>query len=329
MNKKVNQQPEKLISLDDAMYIRRVLPTRMEQWQKEGRVTVQQTRDGEQAVRESALKALANGPDALEAALEGFAFDLRKRETDESSGRNDTFVSQIALRIKQYRGYIGTLEEIHKAYHDQLDPLRGESALTAAYILYTKVIRIMRMACLCLEHHFWDAVILFRPIDEAVELAQYFILTESSPHGPEQLRRWFRENHSPKNEECRTVIGEFMDSQVQPQPGQKPFKEVMKELHYKKSKAIHHTHHDIMETYRAKIDNGMLKGSGFDYGPCSNPRKILEVTELFQSSIWTAVQGFVVCFKGRLPFSHEHLERLMALDRAFCGQASGGFPAGL
>ena len=234
--------------------------------------------------------------------------------------------SQIATLIAQYREYIETLEEIYKTYHDQVGPLHSESASSAAYILYAKVIRLLNMACLCLEHHFWDALILFRPIDEAVELAQYFILTEGSPQGLEHLRRWFRENHSPKNEKCRKVIGEYMDSVVPPKPGQKLFKEVMKELHYKKSKAIHYTHHDIMETYRAKIDNGLLTGLGFDYGSCSYPRKMLEVTELFQSSIWTAVQGFLMCFKDRLPLSQEHVERLMALDRLFSTQTSGGSP---
>ena len=88
MNKKVHQQPEKLMHLDDTMYIIRVLPARMEQWQKEGRVTVQQTPDGEQAVREGELKALAHGPDALKAASEAFALDVTRRETDESNRHN-------------------------------------------------------------------------------------------------------------------------------------------------------------------------------------------------------------------------------------------------
>ena len=117
-----------------------------------------------------------------------------------------------------------------------------------------------------------------------------------------------------------------MDSAVPLQPGQRPFTEVMKELHYKKSKAIHHTHHDIMETYRAKIDNGRLTGLGFEYGPCSYPRKMLEVTELFRSSIRTAVQGFLLCFKDRLPLRQEHVEELMVLDQVFSGQASSESP---
>lgn len=324
----MSEAQEKLIRLDDARYILRASQCQMDTWQQEGRFALRQTTEGSPALSETDLKTLANGPDALEAALKKFALDVTRREADESSGRNATFDSQIATLIEQYREYIGTLEEIHKTYHDQLDPLRNESALTAAYILYAKVIRLLNMACLCLQHHFWDALILFRPIDEAVELAQYFILTESSLHGSEHLRRWFRENYSPKNEKCRKAIGEYMDSVFPPQPGQKPFKAVMEELHYKKSKAIHHAHHDSMETYRAKIDNGKLTGLGFDYGPCSYPQKMPEVTELFQSSIWTAVQGFVVCFKGRLPLRQEHIDKLMALDKLFSGQRSDRSDAG-
>lgn len=322
MNRKVSPAQEKLIGLDDARYILQASSSQMDTWQQKGRFALRQTTEGRPALSETDLKTLANGPDALKAALEGLALDVTTREAIESSGRNETFVSQISQLIEQYREYIGTLEEIHKTYHDQLDPLHDESALRAAYILYAKVIRLLRMACLCLQHHFWDALILFRPIDEAVELAQYFILSESTPRGSEHLRRWFRENYSPKNEECRKVIGEYMDSVVPPQPGQRPFREVMAELHYKKSKAIHHTHHDIMETYRAKIADGKLTGLGFDYGPCSYPRKMLEVTELFQACIWTAVQGFLVCFKDRLPLSQEHVERLMALHQLFSSQTS-------
>lgn len=318
MGKKKKSSPKQdpYVLLTDAMSILRVSERRMRIWIREGRVVVHMTPDGKEAMKMSDLRPLAHSPEAHEATLEGLAWEAQRREADEISGRNVRFSEEIVQHVLRYREYIQTLEDIHRYYGDRLDILNDETAVVAAYLLYAKVISLLKMTCLCLEHHFWNALLLLRPIDEALQLAEYFVLTENTPQFSHHLREWFRENRSPKNIICRQVIGKLMDSIVAPVSG-KPSMAIMDELHDKKSKELHHTCNGIWETYRAKGENGKLTPLGFDYGPCSYPRKILEVTEFFQSSIWTAVQVFLLCFHERLPLDQNHVDILVALEQLF------------
>lgn len=321
MQKKSSSKQNPSVLLTDAMSILRVSERRMRTWIREGRVVVHMTLDGKEAMKMSDLKTLAHTPEAHEAALEGLAWEAQRREDDELSGQNAQFSEEIARRVMLYREYIQTLQDIHHYYGNRLDVLHDESPVVAAYLLYGKVISLLKMTCLCLEHHFWNALILLRPIDEAIQLAKYFIYIETDTQGVQHLRKWFRENRSPQNAVCRQAIGKYMDS-ILPPTDDRPSASVMGELHDKKSKEIHHTSNGIWETYRAKVENGKLIPLGFDYGPCSYPRKILEVTEFFQSSIWTAVQGFLLCFQKRLPLEQAHVDRLMDFDQLFRKAAS-------
>lgn len=321
MQKKSSHQQDPPVWLTDVMSLLRVSERRMRTWIREGRVVVHMAPDGKEAMKMSDLKTLAHSPEAHEAALEGLAWEAQRREADELSGRNSQFSEEIARRVMRYREYIQTVEDIHSYYGNRLDVLHDESAVVAAYLLYAKVISLLKMTCLCLEHHFWNALILLRPIDEAIQLAEYFIHIETDTQGVQNLRKWFRENRSPQNAVCRQAIGKYMDS-IAPLTTNRPLEAVMVELHGKKSKEVHHTCNGIWETYRAKIENGKLVPIGFDYGPCSHPRKILEVAEFFQSSIWTALQGFLLCFYERLPLEQDHIDRLKALEQLFRKAAS-------
>jgi hypothetical protein len=180
------------------------------------------------------------------------------------------------------------------------------------------------MTCTSLEHRFWDSLILLRPIDEAVQLAEYFASFGKEEPGATRLRAWFHEDESPKNAIIREALAKQMDQILGDQSG-KPSKGLLGELHNKKSKELHHTYNGMWEMHRTKIDNGKLVHTGFDYGACSSPRQLLEITRFFESSIWTAVQGFVLCFREQLPLEAKHIQTLMDLDQQF-GQSRNADP---
>ena len=85
----------------------------------------------------------------------------------------------------------------------------------------------------------------------------------------------------------------------------------------KKSKWIHPTYNGILEVYRAKIGSNWIMYQGFDYGPCSYSGKVFELTDFFQSSIWTSVQGFYICFYKDMPLTEKHRKILYSLDKIF------------
>jgi hypothetical protein len=80
---------------------------------------------------------------------------------------------------------------------------------------------------------------------------------------------------------------------------------------------IHPTHHEIIEPYKAMIGNNWIVYQGIDYASCSYAKKILEITEFFQSSIWTAIQGFLWCFDETIPLRKKDGDVLRSLDEKF------------
>ena len=308
---------ENLVHVDDVIYTLRVSPDQMKVWLAENRFKVC-TSQGKPAIKQGDFKKLAHSQDVHEASLKAFSFEVKRRERDEKSGKSQRFCSEIAIKIETYRSYIQVLEDIHAGYYDHLDPLHDETPLVAAYILYSRVISLLKMGCLCLENHFWDVRILLRPIYEAVDLADYFVIPQNTDQGRTHLREWFRENQSPSNSTCRQAIAKH----TQPTAESKDWLEGIMRDHYdRQSKAIHHTYNGIMEVYKAKTEDGGVVPLGFDYGPCSYPRKLWESTRSFQFSIWNAVKRFYLCFGNRLPLRQEDIDTLCALVQKFADEA--------
>ena len=307
---------ENLVHVDYAAYTLRVSLDQMKVLLAENCVK-EYTFQGKPAIKQGDFKKLAHSQDVHEASLKALWFEVRRREADEKSGKSQQFCSEIAIKIETYRGYIQVLEGIHAGYHDHLDLLHDETPLVAAYILYSRVISLLKMGCLCLENHFWDVRILLRPIDEAVDLADYFVISQNTDQRRTHLGEWFRENQSPSNSTCRQAIAEQTPSITEPKDW---LKGIMTDLYGRKSKAIHHTYNGIMEVYKAKTEDDRIVPLGFDYGPCSYPRKLWESTWSFQFSIRTAVRRFYLCFGNRLPLRQEDIDTLFALMQKFADE---------
>lgn len=168
------------------------------------------------------------------------------------------------------------------------------------------------MANLCFSNLFWDSKILFRPIDEAVMLAEYFIISQDTDIGKKHLKEWFRENRSPSNVICRETISNYMQK-ILPD-FYDTYKKNLSEVYSIKSKSIHHSLNSILETYNVTIEKDNIKQVGFDFGKCTYTSKILETIEFFQSSIWTAFQGFFICFNSSMPLTKEDSDLLIFYD---------------
>ena len=98
---------------------------------------------------------------------------------------------------------------------------------------------------------------------------------------------------------------------------------VMNELYELKSKWIHPTFSPVRETLQIEPQDGQAVVTGFDYGPSTYPRKLHELTLFYRSSIWTAVQGFLMCFQQQIPLEDVDVDRLHSLNRRFTNEADG------
>lgn len=303
-----------MISLSDATFALRLSDHVMGNLLKDRKIVVG-ILNGEPAMTIDSFKNLAHSSDTQTGAISALALESNRRKRDLDSGEDAKFIQKSKEAIGRYHQYISTLSKIHQFYQERLDCLREESGRVAAYIIYAKVIRLLNFAVLGLEHRYWDVFMLLRPIDEAVDLAKYFSFCSADEPATSHLRKWFRENQSPKHEVVRKVWGQKMDAVLGQQEGNS--EQLFRVLYSKKSKELHHTYNGMWENHQTNIVGDVLKVTGFDYGPSSNPRKIWEVVSFFQSSIWTAVTGFAICFRETIPLEQRHLDELLALDRYF------------
>ena len=188
VNKKKKHQSEKLIRIDNAIYILRVSPEQFHSWNKEGKFEIKLNKNGKPCITETDLKRLAYSDFVRESSFEAFLDYIKQRKDDDAIGKNHIFDKRIKENVKKYRSYTKTLEGIHANYQDRIDLIHSESALLAAYMLHARVINLLNIAWLCLENHYWYASLLLRPIDETIDLAEYFTIAENKEYGKKHLR---------------------------------------------------------------------------------------------------------------------------------------------
>ena len=231
-------------------------------------------------------------------------------EEEAKSLKNNYYSNKIEELLKQYSEDITILEKLNDKYKNKIDILREETALSAAYILYAKVINLLNMTCSCLSAHFFNAGSLLRIIDETIDVAEYFILSENEDKGIIDLKRWFRENISPKHKRCREAISKYKNDIL----SQTDNEELMYELYQKKSKIIHPTRNAIIENSVLSYEGEGKKSIQLNYGKHNYAKKIYELTDFFKSSIWTAIQGVFICFYEKMPLEQIDRNKLIELN---------------
>jgi hypothetical protein len=236
-------------------------------------------------------------------------------ESDKINKKDEILIQKIKELLKQYRKDIEVLEKIHNKYKNKVNILNDETALAAAYILFAKVINLLNMACLCLEKFYLNTGSLLRIIDETIDVAEYFIISEDTEKGDLDLKKWFREGVSPMHSICREELSKNMSSIIQNKP--KANEELMKTLYHLKSKMIHPTRNVILESLIYSEKEGILLLNSFEYKRCSYARRVYKLVEFFKSSIWTAFQGFLYCFDKKMPLGKDDKDILMSFDNKY------------
>jgi hypothetical protein len=312
----INNKKETLIPLKSVLYITQVSPRQFYLWEVNGKIKPILNSKGIKCLTLNDFRELAHSSEVKEAALQGMVAETERRLYDKEQKKNNIFLNQVKIKIKNYHNYIRELEKIHRKYNSRLDIRNSETPVVAAYLLYSRVISLLKMTNYCFKNKFVEGYILFRPIDEAIQLAQYFIISANTNEGKKHLKEWFRENKSPSNSICRKSIAKYMHN-FSKIDSDEYFEESLVELYQGKSKPVHHSYNVIKECYKTKFDAKNALKIEFDYGRCSYPRKLIEHVEFFQSSIWSAMQGFTSCFHESLPMDIEDINLLYSYDLKF------------
>jgi hypothetical protein len=245
------------------------------------------------------------------------ALSQQTREAEFRSSTTEviTIKKQRTETVEIYEKYIKDLAEIHRKYINEINSHPFESAPVAAYLLFSRAISLLEQGCFCIKSGYWYTGTILREIDEVVDLAHYFIATEGTEEGKRPLHTWFRQNMAPKHSTCRKALAKW-NARLNPEIAEEEHEALLNELYQKKSKWVHPTFLAIREVTGFRVNERVFIDS-IDYGVCSREYKLLELVDLFRSSIWTCFQTFSLCFKQRMPLTTEDANLLLAYDKIF------------
>ena len=304
------------IPIVDAAYTLCVLESDINNWIDKDKPILVKDSIGRLCVPEDFVNKCASNPGYKEAVRKAIYSEIRLRINDETSNQNENFREQRLSLLNEYNKYIKDLQELHLKYIEKIDILNNENGLVAAYILFFKAISLLWTASDCIKVGQWFSGSFLREIDETLDLAHYFIIAENATAGKKHLRNWFRLNKAPKNKTCREAISKWEYS-INPQHSEADYKILHNELYYKKSKWIHPTLNLIREGIIFEESNGEVIAKGFDYRTCGYERKLFEYTQFLKSSIWSAYQDFMICFRDKMPLEKADIEFILDYDKLF------------
>jgi len=118
------------------------------------------------------------------------------------------------------------------------------------------------------------------------KLLSTLVLASLPPKLKRDVLKWFREDRTPQPADIRRAISARVGLEL-PDHSAEMHLYVMNELYEIKSKWVHPAFSPIRETLRTYPLESTAAITGFDYGPCSYPRKLHELTLFYRSSIWT------------------------------------------
>jgi len=282
---------------------------------KDKKIKIYQNNNSDNCILESDLGILCYNEEVRDISKRCLLDSLLSLESDKINKKDEILIQKTKELLEQYKRDIEVLEKIHNKYKNKVNILNDETALAAAYILFAKVINLLNMVCLCLENFYLNAGSLLRIIDETIDVAEYFIISEGTEKGDLKLKKWFREDVSPSNSICREELSKNMSSIIQNKP--KANEELMKTLYYLKSKMIHPTRNVILESLIYSEKEGISLPNNFEYKRCSYARRVYKLVVFFKSSIWTAFQGFLYCFDKKMPLGKDDKDILMSFDNKY------------
>lgn len=282
-----------LISIKKCAYILNMSEPTLDDWLKEKKIIIILDNHSQQCITYDNLKHLANDDNKYDKSQP----DLIKYLTDRVNWDIDKMKSDVNDMLKKYREYVGMLTEYHLEIFGAYFELNNESPVSAAILLFTKIINMCNMFLDSIEKSYNSSILIIRTIDEANTLAQYFIVLQEDEQCKRDLHNWFRYEKSPSSSECR----EKLSGALAPQAGIPP--ELLEKLHDDvydvKSKAIHHSYRDCSELLELELKNNNVTIKEVSYKSASIYRQVV-VVEYFESIINNVLQGFIICFNSVL-----------------------------
>jgi hypothetical protein len=320
---KKNKSKATYIAIEDLVSRLGLLEEDVRKWLKKDGADIQSDYRGRPSVPSDFLERYSNDKRYANARSKALLIEKAAKKFDNNERIKQRLKTKRLSLINEYDSYISDLEKIHCKCLDLVNKTGSESAMTAAYLLFSRVISTLKMCCLCQRSDYWYWGSLIREIDESLAVAELFVISKDTSEGFQALHKWFRQNEAPAHTECRKVISTKM-SATDPRNSQNNNLDLLYEIYQKKSKFTHPTYLVIREITTFELLNNIPNIKEIEYGQSKHERKLLELTEFFRSSIWTSIQVFIQCFHD-LPLDKEDLNHLFSIHSKIAKEEENEF----
>ncbi len=312
MTKSKNKK-EKFIAISEIALNLGLLDSDVENWLSEENPEIKFDHRKRRSVSSIYIDKLSRDSRYLTAKRVSLESENVLRQSETATIKNNLKNERKKL-LKDYTGYISDLESLHKFCCERVNSHHHESAVTAAYLLFSKVISCLKIGVLSIENGLWYGGSVIREIDEALDLAHYFVICENTNKGTDALHKWFRQNYAPPHYVCREAISKHF-AKISGED-EENHKNLMNELYQLKSKWTHPTYSSIREITQFDTSSGIEIGN-IEYGGITFENKLIELTHFFRSSIWSSFQVFHILFSTNLPLTDNEGSVIKEYDKLF------------
>ena len=270
-----------------------VRPSDIVEWIKRGKIKAYKSDKGDYIIKLNDLVEFARPmPEELRLKLGEYYFAYTLNKLPEVQQEvNERFKFSTDIILDRAKLAVQLLESLHKKYEKQIDIFNKKNGAVASFIVYARVISLLYSLINLLRSSIAaESLILFRPLWEAILLAQYFSMSMASNENQGVIRRWFDNEKSPNASDVRYYISKKMNKPV----------DNMRDLHNQFSKPVHHSYKAIMQSYRTYQMSGFLgehrERFGFDYHKSSLMRDIVTLLFAFEPLLLNSLGTFKFCF---------------------------------
>jgi hypothetical protein len=303
------------VSLEDAAFALGILDNDFLLWVKEDSPEIGRNYMNEKAILNSYLNECSKKENYLSKFKNSMQAENYEIENETTSKINFYQKERIDL-LNLYTDFINDLIKLHQKFKEIVEKHGVESPVLAAYLLFSKAIATISCLVENLKNGYWYVGSMLREIDETLDVAHYFIISNPNETGNLDLQKWFRLGISPSHSKCRKAISKWY-SELSPSVTQENHQELMGHLYGKKSKFTHPTFQSIRDCSLVSYQEDEVEIKNMCYGISSRQKRLWELTHFSKSSIWTCFQQFMVIFIDSMPLNQKDLDYLMSYNEKF------------
>jgi hypothetical protein len=230
------------------------------------------------------------------------AFDHEREEKDNA---HKDYYSEMEKVLRKSEEAIEILKMNHAELFRKGDFFEQQRAFEATMLLFSKVIRVLRMGIVSLRGQCWESIAMLRMTTEACILSLYFTYLEENGNDTVDLQRWFRINISPPISSAMKVLHDAYEDEEN-----REMLYQLRRMYHHEGMTLHCTIHDLYESFMVNTEKGKgnksLFPKGFDYAGSWVRWKLYDYAKAsMPSKIYYCVSVFKSCMEKHLSFEQK------------------------